>query len=138
MIITVDQYFNQYVNIPPMTRVSADILMRRVNGMLLDLGFIAAVISSGYRNSLVNDEVGGKKNSTHLTGEGIDLNDPERKIAKAILKKKEILDQYNLYMENPRWTPKHVHLQTRPVPSGNRIYIPDSTPPKTPEINLEE
>jgi hypothetical protein len=36
----------------------------------------------------------------------------------------KLLEQYDLYMEDPLYTTTWVHLQTRPTKSGSRVFKP--------------
>lgn len=84
------------------------------------------VISSGWRPGAVNREVGGAKGSAHVQGMAIDLFDTQSQTLANMITP-EILEKFDLYMENPKktrgkWT-KWVHLQTRKAKSG-RIFNP--------------
>jgi hypothetical protein len=35
-----------------------------------------------------------------------------------------------LWLEDPRWCPDWVHLQTRPPLSARRVFVPSMAPPK--------
>lgn len=88
-------------------------------------------VASGWRPPEVNartSNAGAK--STHLTAEGCDLQDTkDRSLARWCLRNLRVLERLGLWMEDPRWTPDWVHLQTRPPGSGKRVYIPSAKPP---------
>jgi hypothetical protein len=44
------------------------------------------------------------------------------------------METIGLWMENARWTPTWVHLQTVPPLSGHRVYVPSALPPKAPSL----
>lgn len=96
-------------------------LLGSVNTLLNNYGQKVPV-TSGYRPGRYNAAAGGAERSTHLTCEGIDLADARKELAQWILDNRWILMQTGLYMEDPAYTPTHVHLQTRPT--RNRIFIP--------------
>jgi hypothetical protein len=92
-------------------------------------------VASGWRPAAVNDATcNAAKSSTHLSGEGLDTRDPERKFARWCLRNLHELERLGLWMEDPRWTPTWVHLQTRPPASGKRVFIPSSKPPLAPSL----
>lgn len=100
-------------------------LLRRVNGLLAELGINKVKISSGWRPPKLNKDFGGAKNSSHLFGMAVDIKDPNnQQLAKQILANKNLLEKYDLYLENPKYTSVWVHLQSRRVPSGNRVFTP--------------
>lgn len=93
-------------------------------------------VSSGWRPPAVNDRTcNAAKGSAHLTGEACDLQDhQDRRLARWCLRHLDLLEELDLYMENPRWTLGNndpwVHLQTRRPGSGNRVFIPSTAPPQ--------
>lgn len=94
-------------------------------------------MASGWRPPEVNDRTANAAaTSTHLTGEGGDLqeNGSGRPLARWCLRNLDKLAAIGLWMENPQWTPTWVHLQTKPPKSGNRVYIPSTAPAKAPPL----
>lgn len=78
------------------------------------------------------------KLSTHITGEGIDIQDKrDRQLARWCLRNLKVLEVLGLWMEDPQWTAGKnnddpwVHLQTKPPGSGKRVYVPSSAPPQS-------
>lgn len=59
------------------------------------------VTIAGLRTPERNAAVGGIKNSPHLTGEAIDVEDKDYKLSKFLLNHLDLLKKYELYMENP-------------------------------------
>lgn len=99
-------------------------------------GICCDQLSSGWRPAKVNSATSNSaKNSLHITGEACDLADPNRALAQWCILNLDKLDKIGLWMEDPRWTPTWVHLQTRPPKSGKRVYIPNNQPPKALPLN---
>lgn len=100
-------------------------LLFRVNSFLKALGpdYQNLKVTSGYRPGKYNLMARGAPNSSHLTGEAIDLGYTGPSIIERITDK-DLLTVYNLYMEDPTATPGWIHLQTRPTKSGKRIFKP--------------
>ena len=88
------------------------------------------IVSSGYRPPSINAGAGGAAKSAHLTCEACDFKDLDRSLAKWCLDNLSILQDAGLYMEDPRWTPNWVHLQTRQT--KKRVFIPNSSKPVDP------
>jgi hypothetical protein len=82
------------------------------------------MVSSGYRPGHFNTQAGGAKNSAHLSCEAIDILDSDGRFADWCVENQHELAKAGLYMEHPDYTVGWVHLQIRPTPSGNRIFIP--------------
>lgn len=78
----------------------------------------------------------GAANSAHKQGQGIDIAEVlGRRFARWCLANQPRLIAAGIRgMEDPRWTPLWVHLQTRSVASGHFVFIPDSTPPHCPAL----
>lgn len=100
-------------------------------------------VASGWRPPGVNARTANAASgSTHLDGEGIDVQDqhPERPLARWCLRNLHHLERLGLWMEDPRWTggknndDPWVHWQKRPPRSGNRIFIPSTKPPGAPPL----
>ena len=92
-------------------------------------------VASGWRPPAVNDRTANsaKGTSTHLSGEGIDLQDhADRRLAVWCCRNTDLLERLGLYAENPCWTggvSPWLHLQSRPPKSRRRFYIPSATQP---------
>lgn len=81
-------------------------------------------VSSGYRPGHYNKDAGGAANSPHLECQAVDFHDKDRKLTDWILSNVQVLEECDLYMEDPGHTPSWVHLQSRPTRSGRRVFIP--------------
>jgi len=122
-------------------RGNAILLLERVNRLLasaaqeqIEPGIDArtgTVVASGWRPKAVNDGTASSgKTSRHIVGLAVDLRDypPERSLARWCLRNQRLLDEIGLWMEDPRWTPSWVHLQSVPPGSGRRVYVPSTAP----------
>lgn len=140
-MITLEQYFmgrdKQFsAECNAFIRRSAVDTVRRTNElkqiMAATEGFIFPEdeVASGWRPLAVNDATcNAAKGSPHLIAEGLDTRDPDRLFARWCLRNLHELEHLGLWMEDPRWTPTWVHLQTHPPKSGKRVFIPSSKPP---------
>lgn len=84
-------------------------LLTLVNQLLLKLD-ISTTVRSGWRPRAYNEAIGGAPNSYHITGQAIDLSDPQGRHAFKIIQNYEILSQYGLWIEWPARTRSWVHL----------------------------
>jgi hypothetical protein len=101
-------------------------LLTAVNGILQELGVTLITVTSGFRPSNINAKVGGAKKSLHMTGLAIDLFDPDNQIGKQLKERYELLDKYELWLEEPSKTPQWLHLdmsKNRPN-REKRIFLP--------------
>lgn len=89
----------------------------------------ATEVASGWRPESINECTSNAgKLSSHIDACGLDTRDPLRLFARWCLRNLDKLEKIGLWMEDPRWTPTWVHLQTRPPQSGKRVYIPSTKP----------
>ena len=110
-------------------------LFGKVNNLLATLGWPDPEIRSGWRPQGVNDATANAAaHSKHLTGQAVDLADDDRSLARAIMMETDVLAQFGLYMEDCRWTPTWVHLQSVPPKSGKRIFIPSTASATAPAV----
>lgn len=94
-------------------------------------------VNSGWRPQSVNDATSNAaKGSRHLTAEAVDLPDVGRGLARWCCDNVDVLVEIGLWMEDPRWTPTWVHLQTCPPGSGHRIFIPSAKLPADPNFKV--
>lgn len=97
-------------------------LCRKVNA----LEYEPAMYSSSCLRSLADQKRINPKamGSSHLYGCAVDIADPDGKLAAFLLAMKEKLVECGLWMENPKYTPGWVHLQTYAPKSFNRVFNP--------------
>lgn len=76
----------------------------------------------------------GAPRSKHKLGLAVDLVDPYRELAKWAVNNLGTLAEIGLWIEDPRWTPTWLHLQSvapgNPPVESKRVFIPDASPPK--------
>jgi hypothetical protein len=113
-------------------RANADDLLRKVN-TLVDLAGLSlenspttgSQITSGWRPAAVNAGVpGAAPRSKHMTGQAIDLYDPEGALDDWCVANSHRLAAVGLYLEHPLATKGWCHLQSVAPRSGNRIFYP--------------
>jgi hypothetical protein len=123
---------------------NARLLLGKVNALLeiadmQDAGpkyMHESCVVSGWRPRAVNDRTSNAGlQSLHITGEAVDLRDwNDRRFARWCLRHADELRRLALWMEDPRWTPSWVHLQSRPPRSGRLVFIPSTRPPLAPPL----
>ncbi len=87
-------------------------------------------VRSGYRPPDINAATpGAAQYSQHMFCRAVDLDDPHGELAAWCLGNLDLLEHFELYMEDPRWTPSWVHLQSLPPKSNSRVFIPFKGPP---------
>lgn len=125
---------NKFEDLTPELIDNANELLKRVNGFRAEYG-TPMIVNSGYRTPEHNKSVGGSPNSSHCTCQAIDFRDEDGKLFEFIKNNPTVLEKYDLWMENPGWTKTWVHLSSRPVASGKRIFLPysDGRPATAPE-----
>lgn len=79
-------------------------------------------VSSGYRPGHYNKQAGGAKGSAHLDCSAVDFRDRDGKLKKFLLDNTHLLEEFDLYMEDPARTPTWVHLDIKP--RKTRIFKP--------------
>ena len=99
-------------------------LLKRVNALFANVPSpIPLVVTSGFRPSDVNKVLpNAAKRSAHMTGQAIDLADPDGVLDKMLTA--TILKAYDLHREDSSATVGWCHLQIRPTVSGKRIFKP--------------
>lgn len=88
---------------------NAEDLLTLVNELLSRLD-IATFVTSGWRPVDVNASIGGAPNSYHISGEAVDLSDPQGRHAFRIIQNYELLSQFGLWLEWPPRTKGWIHL----------------------------
>ena len=129
-MITAEQFWKgrdvEYAKeLTPQIKANAEETIGRVNELLALAGRSDDAVASGWRPAAVNDHTANAaSHSKHLTGEAVDVADPDRTLATWIADNLEALEQCKLWAEDFRWTPHWVHLQIVAPKSEKRIYIP--------------
>lgn len=99
-------------------------LIPKVEALLAELGIKEVKVSSGFRPSEVNAGIAGAaKKSLHMTGNAIDLEDPEGKLDKLIMEHPELLKKHGLWLEHPDSTKGWCHLDQSISRSDRPIRI---------------
>lgn len=99
-------------------------LLTRVNLLLESFGHERKV-NSGWRPPEVNAKTAGSAlKSKHMTGQAIDLADPDGDLDQWCLDNESELVRLGLWLEHPASTRGWTHLQSIPPKSGRRIFYP--------------
>lgn len=99
------------------------------------LGFVPAMLFSSclrskgaqiriYKEKGITDIKQIPLGSCHLTGDAVDIADPDGELQKWLKKNVKKLEALGLYCEDFKYTPGWVHIQQRAPKSGNRFFIP--------------
>ena len=114
----------------------AAITVEKVNELLARAGRSDInTVRSGWRARANNDATrNAAANSRHLTGQACDIGDNDRLLAEWCVDNLDVLTEIGLWMEDPRWTPTWLHVQTIPPKSGRIVFIPNSSPPLDPSF----
>ena len=82
-------------------------------------------VNSGWRPPSVNAATpGAALKSKHMTGQAIDLADPEGDLDEWCFEHPDILESIGLWQEHPAATKNWCHLQIVPPKSGRRVFYP--------------
>lgn len=83
-------------------------------------------VSSGWRPPAINAATpNAAVRSKHMTGEALDLFDPDGAIDDWCLKnRKRLKEEFGLYLEHPSATKGWCHVQIAPPRSGNTVFYP--------------
>lgn len=142
MLVTLGEYlgpYKQHKDVTPLVLANAGLLLRRVNrlyelamadgvNLQVNPATYSRISGSGNGGFRPRDTSVGSPTSTHKDGQGIDTYDPRREFASWCLAHQDQLKIIGLYMEDPRWTPTWVHLQSVPPKSGKLVYVPSTEP----------
>lgn len=108
-------------------------LLRRANNLIVLMHDIQVEthpvtrtpISSGWRPPSVNASVpGAAPRSKHMTGDAVDVYDPEGEIDAWCMDHLDFLAEAGLWLEHPSATKGWCHLQQVPPKSGRRVFYP--------------
>ena len=126
-MITLEDYFGRVSHIADPSEdveFNARELLLRVNALLVSLN-MKTTVNSGWRPPAYNATIpNAAPNSKHMTGQAIDLADPEGELDDVLFKDPTNLINHELWMEHPLATKGWCHLQSIPPRSGNRIFFP--------------
>ena len=82
-------------------------------------------VNSGWRPPSVNAATpGAALKSKHMTGQAIDLADPEGDLDEWCFDHPDILERIGLWQEHPASTKNWCHVQIVPPKSGRRVFYP--------------
>lgn len=136
-MLTLDDYFGRFslaAGEEPTEDVKANAveLLNRVNALLeritSDAGLAEAaspVVNSGWRSAAYNLTIpNAAPKSKHITGQAIDLADPEGELDQYLMDYRTLLMDYGLWLEHPLATKGWTHLQSVAPRSGNRVFYP--------------
>lgn len=85
------------------------------------------IVSSGWRPAEINATVpGAAPRSKHMTGQAIDLYDPDGDLDDWLLTDdgQRVLTNLGMWMEHPSATKGWAHVQSVPPKSGRRVFFP--------------
>lgn len=128
-----DKIYPQYCD--DAVRRNAQETVRRANLLLASMAIDGValdahpnnqtLLASGWRPAPINAGVkGAAPRSKHMTGEAIDLYDPEGELDDWCMAHEAKLAELGLYLEHPAATKGWCHVQTVPPRSGNRVFYP--------------
>lgn len=82
-------------------------------------------VNSGWRPAAVNSATpNAAVRSKHMTGQAVDLSDPEGDLDEWCLDHPEVLEELGLWQEAPAATKGWMHCQIVPPKSGKRVFYP--------------
>lgn len=107
-------------------------LLRKVNALLTLTGLSVephyatrTPITSGWRPPAVNAYTpNAAPRSRHMTGDAVDLYDPEGELDDWCMEHLDVLAELGLWLEHPSATKGWCHLQQVPPRSGRRVFYP--------------
>ena len=130
-MITTEQYFGELslTSTPDQeTKDNAAELLERVNALLAEIDLPEAEqphVNSGWRPDWYNKITPhAAPNSKHMTGQAVDVGDPDGALDNYLFAHTELLQKHGLWMEHPLSTKGWCHLQCVPPRSGNLVFYP--------------
>lgn len=137
-MISVSDYFGPFVthkDATPARHMNASKLLTSVNSLMLIAESEGVVFRTNpkTRSQISGEKYGGFRPqdcpigaplSSHKTGEGADLYDPENEIDDWCMANLDKLEACGIYIEHPDATPGWSHWTTRAPKSGNRVFRP--------------
>lgn len=133
--ISLEDYFGRFTAMPSAqsqpssaTKENAITLLSRVNALLAVLPLPEAVhpiVTSGWRPAWHNATIANAApKSKHISGEAIDIADPEGALDEYLFTHQAVLIEHGLWLEHPAATKSWCHIQCSPPRSGNRVFFP--------------
>ncbi len=131
--LTLDDYFGRVSHIAKPSQEVADNaleLLAKVNLLLARAApevECAAIprVNSGWRPESYNATIANASpRSKHITGQAVDIADPEGELDDWCMQNVDFLVDVGLYLEHPLATKSWTHLQSVPPKSGNRVFYP--------------
>ncbi len=108
----------------PEIEANAVELIDRVNFLLKSFGE-PRTVNSGWRPPEVNAKTAGSAlKSKHMTGQAVDLADPDGDLDEWCMDHASELERLQLWQEHPASTKGWCHLQSIPPRSGKRVFYP--------------
>lgn len=127
-MITLAEYLKHHGEPPETVKANALELLSRVNALLAELPYPeckAPKVNSGWRPADYNKTVpNAAPNSKHITGQAVDISDPDGVIDSHLHTNFALLIKHKLWMENPAATKGWCHLQSVRPRSGNLVFWP--------------
>lgn len=105
---------------------NVDTLIVKLNRVRAEYG-LPMRITSGFRTQEDEERIDPlHPNSLHTKGCAVDIYDPdpEKRFWNWCIENMDLLVEIGVWLEDRLYTLNHVHLQTWPPTSGNRIFIP--------------
>lgn len=82
-------------------------------------------VSSGWRPPAINQATrNAAPLSKHMTGQAIDISDPEGDLDDWCLANPSVLEKIGVWQEHPSATKGWCHIQVVPPKSGRRVFYP--------------
>ena len=109
---------------------AAEVTVQRANMLLSEFRFDTKdteirKVNSGWRPVAINAATpGAALRSKHMTGEAIDISDPEGDLDNWCVQHMEVLERIGLWLEHPSATKGWCHVQIVAPKSGNRVFYP--------------
>jgi hypothetical protein len=108
--------------------VNSLLAVMEAEGMKLEAHPVSqSLITSGWRPPQINRQVkNAAPKSKHMTGEAVDLYDPEGDIDNFLMsgQGQRVLASLGLYIEHPSATKSWSHIQIVPPRSQQRVFFP--------------
>ena len=109
---------------------NAEETVRRANALLNSFRAVtkdneSRHVNSGWRPPDLNRSTpGAALRSKHITGQAIDIADPDGDLDEWCMDNADTLARLSLWLEHPSATKGWCHLQTVPPKSGRRVFYP--------------